>query len=137
MQDCCRAEHCRFEMAQEVSLGATDFQNRPDVRARIESARAQMSGNAVKKDVPGWIDPGGSKRVWDLVPCDVRLMIRLEKPVEPNGIAVAQIGKHSHCELEPECGRQLLVPDETYESLPGGQRERTAKSPSCPPAHPP
>jgi hypothetical protein len=29
-------------------------------------------------------------------------MIRPEKPVERNGIAAAQIGKHSHCELEAE-----------------------------------
>jgi hypothetical protein len=79
-----------------------------------------MSGNAIKKDVPGWIDLGGSKPVRDLITCRVRQMIRPEKPVERNGIAVAQIGKHSHCELEPEWCRQLLAPDESHEILPGG-----------------
>jgi len=113
-------------MLEKISLAATDFQNGPDIRARIESARAQMSGNAVEQDVPGWIDLGGSKPPRDLIACRVREMIRPEEPVEHNGIAAAQIGKHSHCELEPEEYRQLLAPDESHESPPGGQRERMA-----------
>ena len=53
IQDRCRAEHCRFEMSQEASLGATDFQNRPDIPAPIESGTsADQQKRCLKRTCP-------------------------------------------------------------------------------------
>ena len=137
MQSPGRAEQRRFEMPQQVTLGAAEFQNGPDVRARLDAIRAQVSRDAIEQDVARWIDLGGPKPVCDLIGCRVREMIRPEEPVERDGITSPQIGEHPHGELEPEWGRQFLSADEGDKPLPRGQRERAAQSPGRLPARRP
>ena len=132
-----RAEQRGFEMPQEVTLRAAEFQNGPDVRAWLDAVRAQVSRDAIEQDVPGWVNLGGPKPVGDLIACRVRQMIRPEEPVERDGIAAPQIGEHPHGELESERGRQLLASDEGDQPLPRGQRKRAAQSPGCLPARRP
>jgi hypothetical protein len=93
-------EYLRLQMPQQVTGGATEFQNGPDIRRWIHSTRAQKITDVLEEHVAGEVDVIRPESLLNFVSVGVGYMIRPEEAVQCRGIAAADIVEHTHRKFE-------------------------------------